>query len=129
MSEESINNDAKNLLAKYQYLLLWISYDDFDDIKKIKQDEFATTFYATWSDKKKSNKRTVALKLHHGSKLRNERFMNELRAYCDINAKHPSFLKCYGISKDDTSGDYILVLEYTSSMCSLRQNLHSIAQM
>ena len=51
----------------------------------------------------------------------------KLKAYCDISSKHPSFLKCYGISKDD-SGDYILVLEY-ASMGSLRQNLRSVAQM
>ena len=52
----------------------------------------------------------------------------KLKAYCTIGSKHPSFLKCYGISKDESSEDYILVLEY-AAMGSLRKNLCSVSQM
>ncbi|RIB21612.1 kinase-like domain-containing protein, partial [Gigaspora rosea] len=42
--------------------------------------------------------------------------------------KDPTFLKCFGISKDKVSGKYVLVMEY--AQCgSLRQNLHIISKM
>ncbi|RIB17415.1 kinase-like domain-containing protein, partial [Gigaspora rosea] len=41
--------------------------------------------------------------------------------------KNPSFIKCYGISKNE-NGKYVLVLKY-ASMGSLRQNLQKISKM
>src|SRR5260363_266173 len=55
-------------------------------------------------------------------------FNNKLKAYCDIGLKDPTFLKCFGISRDEDSKDYILVMEYTPLGC-LRKNLRDIAKM
>src|SRR5260363_227094 len=55
-------------------------------------------------------------------------FNNKLKAYCDIGLKDPTFLKCFGISRDEDSKDNILVMEYASLGC-LRKNLHDIAKM
>ncbi|CAG8819378.1 19459_t:CDS:1 [Racocetra persica] len=44
-----------------------------------------------------------------------------MKAFCEIGYKNPSFLKCYGLSRDD-SGKYVLVLEY-AEMGSLRNYL------
>ncbi|CAG8593010.1 12576_t:CDS:2, partial [Ambispora leptoticha] len=50
-----------------------------------------------------------------------------LKAYCEIGYENPSFLRCHGISRDET-GKYILVLKY-AEMGSLNKNLSSIAKM
>ncbi|RIB22484.1 kinase-like domain-containing protein, partial [Gigaspora rosea] len=42
--------------------------------------------------------------------------------------ENPTFLKCYGISKDAASKNYIIVIEY-APMGSLKENLNSIKQM
>ncbi|RIB27537.1 hypothetical protein C2G38_2160231 [Gigaspora rosea] len=49
-----------------------------------------------------------------------------LKAYCEIDYKNPSFLKCYG-SKDDTSEDYIIVLKYAPMGSLRKKSLHCIA--
>src|SRR5260364_423898 len=51
----------------------------------------------------------------------------KLKAFCEIGYKNPSFLKCYGLSRDD-SGNFILILKYAEKG-SLRNNLHEVSQM
>ncbi|RIB23823.1 kinase-like domain-containing protein [Gigaspora rosea] len=123
-----IEDDLKKALTKDKYQLSWISYDEFKDIKEIGRGGFATVFYASWFDKSQNLTRSVALKLLHKSNRHHEEFIRELKAFCDISLKDPTFLKCFGISKDITSKDYILVLDYASKGC-LRNNLLTVAQM
>ncbi|RIB12255.1 kinase-like domain-containing protein [Gigaspora rosea] len=142
--------EQKELIEKYP--IPWIPYNEFTDVEKIGQGGFATVFKAIWYNKEQFVYSNVALKLLHGSnpkKSQNEEFIQEkeglikekeglikqkeefikeLKAFCDIISKHPSFLRCCGISKDDSSGDYIIVLQY-AAMGSLRKNLCSVAQM
>ncbi|CAG8688303.1 7473_t:CDS:2, partial [Ambispora leptoticha] len=72
--------------------------------------------------------REAALKLLHNSNNYHKEFINELKAYCDIGIKDPTFIKCFGISKDEESKDYILVMEYASKGC-LRKNLHIVTRL
>ena len=51
-----------------------------------------------------------------------------MKAYCDIGLKDPTFLSCFGVSKDKVSKEYILVMEYALEGC-LRKNLRAISQM
>ena len=51
-----------------------------------------------------------------------------MKQYCEIGYDNPSFLKCHGVSRDDKSKDYIIVLDYARKG-SLRQNLPDVAQM
>ncbi|RIB16479.1 kinase-like domain-containing protein [Gigaspora rosea] len=124
----NIENDAKKLLVEEEYPLSWIPFKELYDTKKIGQGGFATVLYAKWVDKRENALRGVALKLLHGSRSCDEGFIQELKAYCNIGSKHPSFLKCYGISKDESSEDFILVLEY-AAIGSLRKNLCSVLKM
>ncbi|KAF0387223.1 serine/threonine protein kinase [Gigaspora margarita] len=124
----NIDDDVKKLLVEEEYPLSWIPFEELYGSEKIGQGGFATAFYANWVDKRANYLREVAFKLLHGSRSCNEGFIQELKAYCNIGSNHPSFLKCYGISKDESSEDYILVLEY-AAMGSLRQNLFSVSQM
>ncbi|RIB02923.1 kinase-like domain-containing protein [Gigaspora rosea] len=88
---------------------------------------FATVYRAEWFDKIQLVNRTVALKLFHESNNCHKEFIRELKAYCDIGLKDPTFLSCFGVSKDKVSKDYFLVMEYALKGC-LRNNLHAIAQ-
>ncbi|CAG8694345.1 8972_t:CDS:2, partial [Ambispora leptoticha] len=127
MHNSEIDDDLKNLLIENEYQLSWISYDEFKDIDEIGKGGFATVYYARWYDKSQNLNRAVALKLLHNSNNYYEEFIKELKAYCDIGLKDPTFLKCFGISKDKVSKDYILVMMYAPKG-NLRKNLQIIAQ-
>ncbi|CAG8778951.1 8820_t:CDS:1, partial [Ambispora leptoticha] len=51
-----------------------------------------------------------------------------LKAYYDIGCEHPTFLQCRGVSKDESTNNYGLVMHF-ASMGSLRQNLLHVSQM
>ncbi|CAG8699017.1 9118_t:CDS:2, partial [Ambispora leptoticha] len=129
MNNSEIKDELKNILIENQYHLSWISYDEFKDLREIGKGAFATVYYAKWHDKSKNLNTPVALKLlHKHSNDYHEEFIGELKAYCDIGLKDPTFLKCFGISKHKESNEYILAMEY-ASVGSLRNNLQTIAQM
>ncbi|RIB27682.1 kinase-like domain-containing protein [Gigaspora rosea] len=98
------------------------------DIKMFGKGGFATVYHARWNHKREYVYRSVTLKLLNKSNNYHEEFIRELKAYCDIGLNDPTFLKCFGISKDNVSKDYILVMEY-AHYGNLRQNLHTIAQL
>src|SRR5260364_412564 len=54
-------------------------------------------------------------------------FFLKLKAFCEIGYKNPSFLRCYGLSKDNL-GNYMIILKYAEKG-SLRNNLHEVSQM
>ncbi|RIB16698.1 kinase-like domain-containing protein [Gigaspora rosea] len=107
-----IHDDLKKILVENKYQISWISYNEFKNIKEIDKGEFATVYYANWYDKNQYVNRSVALKLLHKSNNYHEEFISKLKAYCDIGLKDLIFLKCFGISKDIGSKDYIIVMNY-----------------
>ncbi|RIB04084.1 hypothetical protein C2G38_2223328 [Gigaspora rosea] len=68
-----------------------LSYDNFKGIETIGRGGFAAMYRAVWFDKNKSLKLTIQIYIS---------FNNKLKAYCDIGLKDPTFLKCFGVSKD-----------------------------
>lgn len=52
--------------------------------------------------------------------------LSELKNYCKIGLENPSFMKCYGISRN-IKGNYILVLKY-AEIGSLYQNISKIVK-
>ncbi|RIB26005.1 kinase-like domain-containing protein [Gigaspora rosea] len=77
-----------------------------------------------WHDKNRDFNTSVALKMLYSGSFRE--FNEELKMHCEIREINPSFLKCYGISKD-SEGNYILVLEYAKKK-SLSKNLKDIVR-
>ncbi|RIB23220.1 kinase-like domain-containing protein [Gigaspora rosea] len=70
----------------------------------------------------------VALKVIHNSNNKNvEIFIQELKYYCDICYEIPSYLNCHGVSRDDTTKNYVIVLKHARKG-SLRQNLETVSQ-
>ncbi|RIB19748.1 kinase-like domain-containing protein [Gigaspora rosea] len=123
-----IEDDLKKIFIESKYQLSWFSFDEFKNIEMIGRGGFATVYRAEWFDKIQYLNRPVALKLLHESNNYCKEFIRELKAYCDIGHKDPTFLRCFGVSKDKNSKDYFLVMEYAVEGC-LRKNLRAIAQM
>ncbi|RIB05077.1 kinase-like domain-containing protein [Gigaspora rosea] len=88
---------------------------------------FATVFCAYWLNKNDNISEKVALKVIHKSNKEVENFIQELKYYCEIGYENPSFLECHGVSRDDITKDYILVLNYADEG-SLRQNIETVSQ-
>ncbi|RIB18234.1 hypothetical protein C2G38_2185176 [Gigaspora rosea] len=104
-----IEDNLKKILTENEYQLSWIplrvfssnsswvflastvTYDDFTKIEEIGKGGFATVYYAIWYDKSQNATIPVALKLLHESNNYHEEFIKELKAYCDIGLKDPTF--------------------------------------
>ncbi|GBC03506.1 hypothetical protein RclHR1_05160005 [Rhizophagus clarus] len=98
----------------------WISYSQFDQIKKTGKNDSMIVFSAVWRngplyyrhDKciRDSNKE-VALKFLGNSPNPTEFVINEVEKYLTKNSK---FLILYGITQNPFTNDYILVFNWTS---------------
>ncbi|UZO16625.1 uncharacterized protein OCT59_008008 [Rhizophagus irregularis] len=99
----------------------WISYNQFNNIKKIGEGGFSTVYSAIWKDgllkydrdikeyKRNLNIRVALKYLKNSQDITNE-FLNEIKAHSVNNSD--KFLKVYGISQDPNTKDYIIVLQY-----------------
>ncbi|CAI2180493.1 8936_t:CDS:2, partial [Funneliformis geosporum] len=106
----------------------WIPYENFKDIEQIGKGGFATIYSAIWKNSLKVYNETnnscdryedmAALKRLHGVKEFTDEFLNEV-INCPIGSFDKGLLRCYGISQDPETEEYIMVLEL---MCG--GNLH-----
>ncbi|GES97478.1 kinase-like domain-containing protein [Rhizophagus clarus] len=108
----------------------WISYDQFDDIEEIGNDNSSTIYSAIWRDGplyysyfnkeliRVSNKRVALKRLHNKSQNVINKFLNEVKTY-STNFLNDA-LKIYGISQYPHTKDYIMVLhnEYFEKCCN-----------
>ncbi|GBB88754.1 hypothetical protein RclHR1_15340002 [Rhizophagus clarus] len=94
-------------------IVKWISYDQFNDIKKIGNNSSATLYSAIWVDGQlkynHSNYKKVTLKCFYNSQNITSEFLNEVNSY---SIKYnDNILVTYGISQNPNTNDYIIVLE------------------
>ncbi|RIB18082.1 hypothetical protein C2G38_2246003 [Gigaspora rosea] len=115
-----IDENLKMMLIENKYQLPWIPYEEFNNIISVGKGGFAIVYGAYWLDKSRELHTNVALKKLNSDNRKE--FIEELRIFCEIRYVYPSFLKCYGISKDD-EGNYVLVLEFARKK-SLNKNLY-----
>ncbi|CAG8654198.1 9770_t:CDS:2, partial [Ambispora leptoticha] len=118
---ESFDDSLKKLLSDNKLLISWIPFEELEFLGKVGKGGFATVYAAIWERTTTSGilNQLVALKLFHGSKNSCEELIKELIAYSNIGSKNPTFLQCHGISKDESTDDYILIMQY-APMGSLR---------
>ncbi|RIB29708.1 kinase-like domain-containing protein [Gigaspora rosea] len=95
----------------------WIPYDKFEIIEEIDKGAFSTVFKAKYLNRNGSYK-IVAIKIVKDSNKNQEAFLNELKAYHSLS-------QYLGISRDEKTNDYILVLNY-AKYGSLSKNLSNI---
>ncbi|UZO16951.1 uncharacterized protein OCT59_008317 [Rhizophagus irregularis] len=101
-------------------VLEWIPYNQFNEVKETGKNDLITVYSAIWKDgplyyqygnyKRNSNKE-VSLKCLHNSQESIECLINEAKNY---PTKYKAFQLLYGMSQHPDSGDYILVLIWTS---------------
>ncbi|CAG8444964.1 1059_t:CDS:2 [Acaulospora colombiana] len=101
--------------------ILWIPYESFINITFLGCGAFAKVYRADWVEglgtwdyalgKRVQYRNTpVALKVLNNSKNMRENFLEEVIAY--IKSSSSTVLRCYGISKDPETSDYIMVFPY-----------------
>ncbi|RGB29464.1 kinase-like domain-containing protein [Rhizophagus diaphanus] len=131
------NNDVDKFIqntqlsAKSEYHLLeWISYDRFHDIKHIATGGFGEIYKAKWKDnyisnwnvnkhkwkRHKPNKDVVLKSLNKSENITLE-FINEITLHLKIfeDKSISQFIRCYGITQNLDTKDYIMVMEYANS--------------
>ncbi|RIB23993.1 kinase-like domain-containing protein [Gigaspora rosea] len=126
----NIDKNIKPILDNERYQLSWIPYHYFKVIENIGKDGFATTYLAKWIREYQQNNNIdviaseffIVLKEIHG-----DNYLTELKNYCEIGIENPSFMKCYGISRNNI-GNYILVIKHAVKG-SLSQNLSKIKEL
>ncbi|RIA97768.1 kinase-like domain-containing protein [Glomus cerebriforme] len=125
--------------------LEWIPFENFRDICKIGEGGFSVVYSATWIQGRRKNKldkggkknemqniRTnpikVTLKCIKNSQEMSEEYLKRLKIYykwslIQSRKRMQQLLRFYGMSQDPSTGEYILVTQYTEHG-SLRSLLH-----
>ncbi|CAB4422069.1 unnamed protein product [Rhizophagus irregularis] len=112
-------------INNYNYdniVLEWIPYNQFNEIKETVKNGLITVYSAIWengpfykkfewSDYTRIPYKEVALKCFHNSQASIDSLINEAKKY---PIKYKAFQVLYGISQNPITGDYILVLIWTS---------------
>ncbi|CAG8474445.1 6581_t:CDS:2 [Funneliformis mosseae] len=110
----------------FDQFIQWMPFEGFDILGKVGQGGFATVYEAIWCDGpiwnwnvksrkwERNDSCRVALKVLEDSKGSTE-FLKEISAYVEcaaLSVLKQTILRCYGISQDPETQDFIMVLEY-----------------
>ncbi|EXX57012.1 Cdc15p [Rhizophagus irregularis DAOM 197198w] len=144
------NNEVDKFIQKAQLkannskeILEWIEYDRFENVEYLSKGGFGTIYKAIWKDgfiekwesennQWKRNKMTwgniyenfpVVLKCLHNSQDITADFLGEIESHTIASYNHSYVVRCYGITKDPISNDFIMVMFYAENG-SLRQLLN-----
>ncbi|CAG8647385.1 10952_t:CDS:2 [Funneliformis mosseae] len=118
--------------------LEWIPFEHFKDVCKIDEGGFGIVYRATWiqgsrqknkSQKTRTGPITVTLKCIKNSQEMSDEYLKRLKSYYKTSMvqsrkRMQQQLKFYGISQDPTTGEYVIITQY-SEHGSLRTLLHS----
>ncbi|PKC02717.1 kinase-like protein [Rhizophagus irregularis] len=127
----------------YRDILEWIEYDRFKNVKYLAKGGFGTIYKSIWKDgymkewdsgnnkwmrRKKSAKDyenfPVALKCLHNSQNITAEFLREIELHIVTSSVGGYVNRCYGITKDPESNNFMMVMEYAENG-SLRQILNN----
>ncbi|GBC06849.1 hypothetical protein RclHR1_07090008 [Rhizophagus clarus] len=108
-------NDFNDIIVE------WIPYNQFNDIKEIGKGGFSKVYSAIWMDGplkydtysrkyKRIPNKEVALKILNNSQNISKEFLNEAKNY-SIKF-YSDIIQIYGISQNQNTKDYIMVLQY-----------------
>uniref|UniRef100_U9TNL2 Protein kinase domain-containing protein n=1 Tax=Rhizophagus irregularis (strain DAOM 181602 / DAOM 197198 / MUCL 43194) TaxID=747089 RepID=U9TNL2_RHIID len=144
ISENSGNEKIDNFTQERQLeisnyddvILEWIPYNKFNEIKETGKNDLITVYSAIWKDGPlhKKNKwddytrdsnKEVALKCLQKSQESIDSLINEIIKY---PTKYQAFQVLYGISQNPVTGDYILVLMWTSGNEKIDDKCCHVAQ-
>ncbi|RHZ57523.1 hypothetical protein Glove_386g40 [Diversispora epigaea] len=141
------NNEIDKLIQECQQttvqpygVIEWISYDQFESVKYLADGGCATIYTAIWKDgcnKKWNSERQIlerfgrhliVLKRLNNSNSKNVDWFQEVTLSFILDNTSTFLVKCYGLTKDPTTQDYMLVLNYfeTDLRRFLKDNYQSL---
>ncbi|RHZ43853.1 hypothetical protein Glove_851g17 [Diversispora epigaea] len=99
--------------------LNWIPFEEFVNCIFTAKGGFSTIYEATWS----TSGKTVSLKSLNNSQNLSIEYLNELKKNW-ILFLQPQFLRCYGITQQPTTGEFMMVMQYApyGDLRSLQRN-------
>ncbi|GBC18931.1 kinase-like domain-containing protein [Rhizophagus irregularis DAOM 181602=DAOM 197198] len=145
------NNEVDKFIQKiqlkakrYKEILEWIEYDRFENVEYLAKGGFGTIYKAIWKDgymekwdsrnnkwmrSKESSAKNyenfpVALKCLHNSQDITAEFLREIELHIGTSSVSGYVNRCYGITKDPKSKNFMMVMEYAENG-SLRQILNN----
>ncbi|RIA93425.1 kinase-like domain-containing protein [Glomus cerebriforme] len=110
-------NVYKYIKDNYHSIIKWIPYSEITNLEKIAEGGFGIIYKANVTEYG-----TVAIKRFLGSKNISKYFkyfLNELKSLHNCY-NHIFIIKCYGITRDPETKDYMLIMEYANG-----GNLHN----
>ncbi|RHZ79124.1 hypothetical protein Glove_151g86 [Diversispora epigaea] len=140
------NNEIDQLIQKCQlntaspeFVIEWINYDQFENIKYLTEGGCATIYTATWkagryhkwNPKKQRLERLcqkVVLKRLNNSNSNNIHWFQEVTLSFTLDDASNKLAVCRGLTKDPITHDYMLVLKYYNNDLRqfLKNNYHSL---
>ncbi|RIA91709.1 kinase-like domain-containing protein [Glomus cerebriforme] len=115
--------DSQLSASNNRQVLEWIPYDQFQNFKFVARGGFAKVYSAVWNngfinkwnheknDWERLSKWRVALKTMHDSSKLSSDFFDEIKACVQCGGGF-GIIRCYGISRDPDTGNFIIVLYY-----------------
>ncbi|GBC02271.1 hypothetical protein RclHR1_04530013 [Rhizophagus clarus] len=105
----------------HKEIILWIPFDEFQNIEEAGKGGFGTAFKAVWVHKENKLLSEVCLKRINNSYTITQEFLHEVDS--QLNAqRHGNIIQVYGITKDPRHDDYMIVMNYAKEG-SLRKML------
>ncbi|RHZ80393.1 hypothetical protein Glove_136g68 [Diversispora epigaea] len=141
------NNEIDKLIQECQkktiapdIVIEWIEYDQFMNIEHLTEGGCATIYTATWKDGhyikwnaerqilERFGRRKIVLKRLNNSNNNNAHWFQEVTLSFTLDNTTQFLATYYGITKDPTTQDYMLVLNYyqTDLRHFLKDNYHSL---
>ncbi|CAG8532898.1 9768_t:CDS:10 [Acaulospora morrowiae] len=125
---DMIIQDCQNLLTIPSRIVEWIPFDRFKNIEYKTRGGYASIFEANWEDgrydkwdseNQKLERRgsmNVILKQLDNSENPKSKWFEETKAHLECVTKtNLNVVKCYGLTRDPTTNNYMLVLSHMSS--------------
>ncbi|RHZ48686.1 hypothetical protein Glove_543g73 [Diversispora epigaea] len=141
------NNEIDKLIQECQQktvtpdsIIEWIEYDQFENIEHLTEGGCATIYtaiwkgghYKKWNSKKQKLERfgrqKIVLKRLNNSNSNNVHWFQEVTLSFILDNTSAFLALCYGLTKDPTTQDYMLVLNYYQNDLRnfLKDNYHSL---
>ncbi|RHZ59673.1 hypothetical protein Glove_362g49 [Diversispora epigaea] len=141
------NNEIDNLIqecqqkiAKPAAVIEWIEYNQFENIEHLAEGGCATVYTAAWKDGsynkwdperqilERFERQKIVLKRLSNSNNNNVNWFQEVTLSFTLDNTSTFLSICYGLTKDPTTQDYMLVLKYYQNDLRhfLKDNFHSL---
>ncbi|GBC07456.1 hypothetical protein RclHR1_07490001 [Rhizophagus clarus] len=142
----SDNNNIDNLIQACQLktsdpemIVEWIPYNNLENIKYLTKGGFSEIYIADWIDGSyikwdnqeqqliRNGTEKVILKKLENVENANRSWFDEGMSHLTISSKYGYIVKCYGLTRDTSDGNYMLVMQQmdTDLRKYLQQNYHN----